>query len=86
LPYACRRAERFPDEIETLLEAKRRALDEVRALPAPSKSPNRARVHLLLDAHVSGSSVGGQLRNKGHDVRALHQEPEVGSRRQASTL
>lgn len=33
-------------------------------------------MRLLLDAHVSGSSVGGPLREKGHDVRALDQEPE----------
>jgi hypothetical protein len=33
-------------------------------------------VRLLLDAHVSGPSVGGPLGDKGHDVRALDQEPE----------
>lgn len=33
-------------------------------------------MRLLLDAHVSGPSVGGQLSDKGHDVRALDQEPE----------
>jgi hypothetical protein len=31
---------------------------------------------LLLDAHVSGPSVGGPLGDSGHDVRALDQEPE----------
>jgi hypothetical protein len=34
-------------------------------------------MRLLLDAHVSGPSVGGPLRDKGHDVRALDQEPEL---------
>jgi Domain of unknown function (DUF5615) len=34
-------------------------------------------MRLLLDAHVSGTSVGGPLGDKGHDVRALDQEPEV---------
>jgi uncharacterized protein DUF5615 len=34
-------------------------------------------VRLLLDAHVSGPNVGGPLRGKGHDVRALDQEPEL---------
>lgn len=33
-------------------------------------------MRLLLDAHVSGPSVGGPLSEKGHDVRALDQEPE----------
>jgi len=33
-------------------------------------------MRLLLDAHVSGSSIGEPLRKKGHDVRALDQEPE----------
>jgi hypothetical protein len=33
-------------------------------------------MRLLLDAHVSGPSVGGPLRERGHDVRALDQEPE----------
>jgi hypothetical protein len=32
-------------------------------------------VRLLLDAHISGSSVGTALRARGHDVRALGQEP-----------
>jgi hypothetical protein len=34
-------------------------------------------MRLLLDAHVSGGSVGGPLRDRGHDVRALDQEPEL---------
>ena len=33
-------------------------------------------MRLLLDAHVSGPSVGGPLRDRGHDVRALDQGPE----------
>lgn len=33
-------------------------------------------MRLLLDAHVSGRNVGGPLRTRGHDVRALDQEPE----------
>lgn len=32
-------------------------------------------MRLLLDAHVSGSSVGGPLSDQGHDVRALDREP-----------
>lgn len=34
-------------------------------------------MRLLLDAHVSGPSVGGPLSDKGHDVRPLDQEPEL---------
>jgi hypothetical protein len=34
-------------------------------------------MRLLLDAHVSGPSVGGQLSDMGHDVRGLDQEPEL---------
>jgi hypothetical protein len=34
-------------------------------------------MRLLLDAHVSGPSVGAPLGNRGHDVRALDQEPEL---------
>lgn len=34
-------------------------------------------MRLLLDAHVSGPSVGGPLSGKGHDVRALDQEAEL---------
>jgi hypothetical protein len=34
-------------------------------------------VRLLLDAHVSGPNVGRQLEQKGHDVRALDQEPAL---------
>jgi predicted nuclease of predicted toxin-antitoxin system len=34
-------------------------------------------VRLLLDAHVSGPRVGALLQEKGHDVRALDQEPEL---------
>jgi Domain of unknown function (DUF5615) len=33
-------------------------------------------MRLLLDAHVSGRSVGRPLTEKGHDVRALDGEPE----------
>jgi Domain of unknown function (DUF5615) len=32
-------------------------------------------VRLLLDAHVSGPNVARRLERKGHDVRALDQEP-----------
>jgi predicted nuclease of predicted toxin-antitoxin system len=34
-------------------------------------------VRLLLDAHVSGPRVGAPLQERGHDVRALDQEPEL---------
>ena len=34
-------------------------------------------MRLLLDAHVSGPKVGRRLRAKGHDVRALDQEPAL---------
>lgn len=34
-------------------------------------------MRFLLDAHVSGPRIGGPLRNRGHDVRALDQEPEL---------
>jgi hypothetical protein len=34
-------------------------------------------VRLLLDAHVSGPNVGRRLEQKGHDVRALDQEPAL---------
>ena len=34
-------------------------------------------MRLLLDAHVSGPSVGRRLEAAGHDVRALDQEPEL---------
>jgi Domain of unknown function (DUF5615) len=34
-------------------------------------------VRLLLDAHVSGPRVGRRLEEKGHDVRALDQEPAL---------
>ena len=34
-------------------------------------------MRFLLDAHVSGPSVGGPLRGNRHDVRALEQEPEL---------
>lgn len=33
-------------------------------------------MRLLLDAHISGPNVGGPLGDRGHDVRALDQEPE----------
>jgi hypothetical protein len=34
-------------------------------------------MRFLLDAHVSGPSVGGPLSDASHDVRALDQEPEL---------
>jgi hypothetical protein len=34
-------------------------------------------VRLLLDARVSGPRVGHRLQGKGHDVRALDQEPAL---------
>jgi predicted nuclease of predicted toxin-antitoxin system len=34
-------------------------------------------VRLLLDAHVSGPRVGRRLEARGHDVRALDQEPAL---------
>jgi predicted nuclease of predicted toxin-antitoxin system len=34
-------------------------------------------VRLLLDARVSGPRVGRRLGDRGHDVRALDQEPEL---------
>jgi predicted nuclease of predicted toxin-antitoxin system len=34
-------------------------------------------VRFLLDAHVSGPRVGRRLQQKGHDVRALDQEPAL---------
>jgi hypothetical protein len=34
-------------------------------------------MRVLLDAHVSGPSIGGPLRERGHDVRALDQEPAL---------
>ncbi len=34
-------------------------------------------MRLLLDAHVSGPRVGRRLQAKGHDVRALDQEPAL---------
>lgn len=34
-------------------------------------------MRLLLDAHVSGPNVGGPLSERGHEVRALDQEPEL---------
>lgn len=34
-------------------------------------------MRLLLDAHVSGPSVGRQLQAEGHDVRPLDQEPAL---------
>lgn len=34
-------------------------------------------MRFLLDAHVSGPRVGRRLKEKGHDVRALDQEPEL---------
>jgi predicted nuclease of predicted toxin-antitoxin system len=32
---------------------------------------------LLLDAHISGRTVGKALTERGHDVRALDSEPEL---------
>jgi len=34
-------------------------------------------VRLLLDAHLSGPKIGRRLEQKGHDVRALDQEPAL---------
>jgi hypothetical protein len=34
-------------------------------------------MRLLLDAHVSGPNVGRRLQKRGHDVRALDQEPAL---------
>lgn len=34
-------------------------------------------MRLLLDAHVSGPSIGRRLEAAGHEVRALDQEPEL---------
>ena len=34
-------------------------------------------MRLLLDAHVSGPRVGRQLEARGHEVRALDQEPAL---------
>jgi predicted nuclease of predicted toxin-antitoxin system len=34
-------------------------------------------LRLLLDAHVSGPNVGRRLEDRGHDVRALDQEPAL---------
>jgi hypothetical protein len=34
-------------------------------------------VRLFLDAHVSGRRVGGGLRTRGHDVRALDEERQL---------
>jgi predicted nuclease of predicted toxin-antitoxin system len=34
-------------------------------------------LRLLLDAHVSGPRVGKRLEARGHDVRALDQEPAL---------
>lgn len=34
-------------------------------------------MRFLLDAHVSGPRVGRGLREAGHDVRALDQEPDL---------
>ena len=34
-------------------------------------------MRLILDAHVSGPRVGRRLADRGHDVRALDQEPEL---------
>ena len=34
-------------------------------------------MRILLDAHISGSKVGGVLREDGHDVRAIDEEPDL---------
>jgi predicted nuclease of predicted toxin-antitoxin system len=34
-------------------------------------------VKILLDAHISGRTVGKSLTERGHDVRALGSEPEL---------
>ncbi len=34
-------------------------------------------MRLLLDAHVSGPRIGSRLGARGHDVRALDQEPAL---------
>lgn len=34
-------------------------------------------MRFLLDAHVSGPRIGRGLREAGHDVRALDQEPDL---------
>lgn len=34
-------------------------------------------MRLLLDAHVSGPSIGRRLEAAGHEVRALDREPEL---------
>jgi len=34
-------------------------------------------VRFLLDAHVSGPRIGRRLETRGHDVRALDQEPSL---------
>ena len=34
-------------------------------------------MRLLLDAHVSGPSVGRKLEAAGHDVQALDREPDL---------
>lgn len=34
-------------------------------------------MRVLLDAHVSGPRVGRRLQAKGHDIRALDQEPAL---------
>jgi hypothetical protein len=34
-------------------------------------------VEILLDAHISGRTVGKALTERGHDVRALGSEPEL---------
>jgi predicted nuclease of predicted toxin-antitoxin system len=34
-------------------------------------------MRILLDAHISGKTVGKALTERGHDVRALDSEPEL---------
>ena len=43
-------------------------------------------MRFLLDAHVSGPRVGAQLRGRGHDVRALDQEPALEGLEDAEVL
>ena len=43
-------------------------------------------MRFLLDAHVSGPRVGTLLRGRGHDVRALDQEPALEGLEDAEVL
>ena len=46
-----------------------------RSTRSSSSASSKARVRLLLDAHLSGARIANALRSKGHDVRALVEEP-----------